>query len=334
MATNSVATGVPDRGPALIGVLWPLAALSLVTAILRVIIRTRNRIFGWDDLFMIFAMLCLIAWSVSLTFYALHGGLQHIEDVQKSGLDNVSLVLFLKWLSQVFGTLGVAAGKISVSALLLAIIKLSGMRWQQIYLWSVTIILASLVAVSCSILTFAQCTPAEALWDMRVKGYCIDPHIMSSYGTFTGSFNTFADASLAIIPATIFWKLNSSPTEKMQLTIVFGLNILTSICSGIKTKYLVELSNRIDQTWATYDIVVWVTAELFLMIVCEFYKTKPQSLSRERQQPNSHPGKMLSYRLLVIEVPKRGPPLNEELRWGTMRVLINSLTILTQMIRG
>ena len=54
----------------------------------------------------------------------------------------------------------------------------------------------------------------------------------------------------------------------MQLTIVFGLNILTSICSGIKTQYLVELANRTDQTWATYDIFVWVTGELFLMIVC------------------------------------------------------------------
>lgn len=82
------------------------------------------------------------------------------------------------------------------------------------------------------------------------------------------AFNTFADASLAIIPATIVWQLNNTTTEKIQLTIVFGLNILTSICSGIKTQYLAELANRTDQTWATYDIFVWVTGELFLMIVC------------------------------------------------------------------
>ena len=59
-----------------------------------------------------------------------------------------------------------------------------------------------------------------------------------------------------------------SMIEKIQLCIVFGLNILTSICSGIKTQYLAELSNRTDQTWATYDIFAWVTAELFLIIVC------------------------------------------------------------------
>lgn len=56
--------------------------------------------------------------------------------------------------------------------------------------------------------------------------------------------------------------------QRIQLCIVFGLNILTSICSGIKTQYLAELGNRTDQTWATYDIFAWVTAELFLLVVC------------------------------------------------------------------
>lgn len=110
------------------------------------------------------------------------------------------------------------------------------------------------------------------------------------------AFNTFADASLAIIPATIFWQLNSTTTEKVQLTIVFGLNILTSICSGIKTQYLVELANRTDQTWATYNIFVWVTGELFLMIVCgsiptlhmvlTFFRSAASSV-KSRATPNS-----------------------------------------------
>ncbi|KAJ6784782.1 hypothetical protein PWT90_06231 [Aphanocladium album] len=259
---------VPDRGPMLISILWSLTALAGFTATLRVVVRTRNRMFGWDDIFMIFAMLCFMGWSIVLTLYAQKGGSMHIQDVAKTGPDNVANVLFLNWLSQVFGILGVAAGKISVAALLLAIIQLTELRWQRIFLWIVPITLASLIAIACSTLTFAQCTPAKALWDQRVEGKCIDPHVMSSFGTFTGAFNTFTDASLAIIPATIFWQLNNTTTEKMQLTIVFGLNILTSICSGIKTQYLAELANRTDQTWATYDIFVWVTGELFLMIVC------------------------------------------------------------------
>jgi hypothetical protein len=62
--------------------------------------------------------------------------------------------------------------------------------------------------------------------------------------------------------------LANSPTKKLQLIIVFGLNILTCICSGIKTQYLAQLANRADFTWATFDIFAWVTVEFFLMIVC------------------------------------------------------------------
>lgn len=82
------------------------------------------------------------------------------------------------------------------------------------------------------------------------------------------AFNTFADGSLAILPATVFWKLSSNPLHRIQLSMVFGLNILTCICSGIKTQYLAQLANRTDLTWATFDIFAWVTVELFLMIVC------------------------------------------------------------------
>ncbi|KAJ6439243.1 integral membrane protein [Purpureocillium lavendulum] len=197
-------SAVPNRGPTALKVIWALTPLALVTAILRIIARLRNRKFGWDDIFMVLAM--------------------------------------TRYTCQPFGIIGIAAGKVSVAALLLGIIRLSELRWHRLFLRTVPITLAVLIAIACSTLTFAQCSPAEALWDKRVTGKCIDPKVMSGFGTFTGSFNTFADATLAIIPATIFWQLQSSTTEKVQLTI--------------------------DQTWATYDIFVWVTGELFLMIVC------------------------------------------------------------------
>ncbi|PQK09118.1 hypothetical protein BB8028_0001g11890 [Beauveria bassiana] len=275
-----------DRGPVLIRILWSLTALAGITAALRVVVRVRNRMFGWDDIFMIFAMLCFMGWSIVLTLYAQKGGSMHIQHVAETGPDNVANVLFLNWLSQVFGILGVAAGKISVAALLLAIVRLTELRWQRVFLWIVPVTLASLVAIACSTLTLAQCTPANALWDQRVGGRCIDPHVMSSFGTFTGALNTFTDASLAIVPATIFWQLTNKTTEKMQLTIVFGLNILTSICSGVKTQYLAELANRTDQTWATYDIFVWVTGELFLMIVCGTIPTLHAVLTWLRRAAN------------------------------------------------
>ncbi|KAF4622798.1 hypothetical protein G7Y89_g14226 [Cudoniella acicularis] len=124
---------------------------------------------------------------------------------------------------------------------------------------------------------------------------------MADFGTFTGAYNTFVDASLAFIPSTIFWSLQMNFQEKFTLSVVFALNVLfvppfpislspnpiihpsiqnlnfntnknpphrTSIISAIKTSYLSQLANRTDFTWATYDIFAYVTAEFFLITVC------------------------------------------------------------------
>ncbi|KAK7949411.1 uncharacterized protein PG986_010297 [Apiospora aurea] len=193
---------------------WVLTALASVSVALRISFRAQVKVFGGDDLFMIISMadsnkLCFVGWSITITLYASRGGTRHIWHVALLGEDNTAEVQLLNWTSQVFGIIGVAAGKISVSALLLGIIRQTELRWQRVYLWT---------------------------------------------------FNTFADASLALIPITIFWSLQNKTAGRIQLSIVFSLNILTSICSGIKTQYLAELANREDLTW--------VTAELFLMIVC------------------------------------------------------------------
>jgi hypothetical protein len=128
----------------------------------------------------------MVGWSITLTFYANRGGCQHVWDVEKRGMDNLSRVILLNWAAQIFGIFGVAAGKISIAAFLLAVVREAGRDWQRLYLWAVPIGLASGVAISCSILTFAQCTPMERLWDPRVEGTCLDPKIMAAGGVFTG----------------------------------------------------------------------------------------------------------------------------------------------------
>ncbi|KAI7781893.1 hypothetical protein LA080_014074 [Diaporthe eres] len=217
-------------------------------------------------------MLGMFGWSICLTILCVKGGERHVWDVEKLGVDSLAPVQLLNWLSQVFGILGIAAGKISVSALLLTMLRLTDLRWHCIYLWIVTIVLTSAIAVSCSFLTMLQCSPPAALWDPKIQGKCIDSRVMSGYGIFTGADTEQLSTPLQMGASQFFlpplFSLANSPIKKLQLTIVFGLNILTCICSGIKTQYLAQLANRTDFTWATFDIFAWVTVEFFLMIVC------------------------------------------------------------------
>lgn len=135
---------------------------------------------------------CFVGWSAVLTLYADRGGCQHIWDVQKRGMDNLTRTILLNWTSQIFGIVGVATGKISISALLLHIMRDTGWTWQRIYLWTVTIVVTSCVAISCSLLTFMQCRPPQRLWDPRIEGTCIDPKVMAGYGIFTGCEHAYS----------------------------------------------------------------------------------------------------------------------------------------------
>lgn len=81
--------------------------------------------------------------------------------MKASGFDNLVMIQLFNWLSQVFGIMGVAFGKVSISALLLGIIGTAELQWQRYYIWTVTVCLSLAIAVSCSILTFAQCQPAQ-----------------------------------------------------------------------------------------------------------------------------------------------------------------------------
>lgn len=47
---------IADRGPFLIGLMWPLTGISFVTVILRLVFRYRGRKFDWSDIFMVFSM--------------------------------------------------------------------------------------------------------------------------------------------------------------------------------------------------------------------------------------------------------------------------------------
>lgn len=54
--TKAAAEGVPDRGVNLIVMMWFLTVVSSVTIVMRLVFRARKATTGWDDCFMLLAM--------------------------------------------------------------------------------------------------------------------------------------------------------------------------------------------------------------------------------------------------------------------------------------
>jgi len=93
------------------------------------------------------------------------------------------MAIKLNWTTQAFHIMSTCFGKISIVLFILRIIG-KGMKVQ---VWCLCLLVSSLFVISliCVAFIFAQCQPAEALWDMAVKGKCWDPKIQQGYGYFT-----------------------------------------------------------------------------------------------------------------------------------------------------
>jgi hypothetical protein len=81
-------------------------------------------------------------------------------------------------------------------------------------------------------------------------------------------WNVMADVVLAVIPITIFYSLKLNIKRKLGLSVLLGLGLVAAVCGAIKTKFLASLNARSDLTWETYNLFVWSSAELFVIIVC------------------------------------------------------------------
>lgn len=106
-----------------------------------------------------------IGFSIGFTVYAVYGGGRHIWALSP---DVVSQTTEINWVSQVFCIIGIATGKISVALLISRLMGKS--KWRRIVLWVVSII-TMLWSILIVIIIFAQCKPAQALWDKKL-GVC------------------------------------------------------------------------------------------------------------------------------------------------------------------
>ena len=94
------------------------------------------------------------------------------------------------------------------------------------------------------------------------------------------------DAVLAFIPASVIYKLNLELKKRVNLCILLGLGVITSICGIVKATYIPSLKAHADITWNTYDLLVWSGSELFVLICCGSIPTLKPLWDRYISQKN------------------------------------------------
>ncbi|CAG8953110.1 hypothetical protein HYFRA_00003307 [Hymenoscyphus fraxineus] len=255
--------GDQDRGPQLMAMFWTEAIIGLLLVTLRVHVRYSIRGLGVDDWLMILTVILFMVMTAFVTKLALIGGARHVFYLTPDQIMNATK---WSWISQPWGIFLFAPGKASVAFLILRIMGPKTV-WRKWLLYFLIVMIFLVNSMGC-IITFIQCDPPRALWTPGIPSTCWNPLVQARYNYFLAAWNIMTDVVLALLPTTIFWNMNMNPKKKIALCFLLGLGLIAALFSGIKIRYIIDLSARADFTWGAYDIQAWTGAEAFIMIFC------------------------------------------------------------------
>lgn len=221
---------------------------------------------------MLFTLLIFIVWCSFVTYYSDVGGFRHLYYLLLDGADT-ERITYWNYLIQFITTFSYAPAKTAVAILVLRIVgpkatdRHGGWRKWLIY---VTMTLVWITTTINCIMTYVQCDPPTALWNEEAAktATCWDPEVEPDFAMWGGALNVFADAVLAIIPASLIYNLNMDIKKRINLCILLGLGVIAAVCGIVKMTYLGSLSEHEDITWETYNLIVWAGSELFVLIFC------------------------------------------------------------------
>lgn len=213
-----------------------------------------------EDYALMFALVGVAAWT-SLYLAAGNYGLGlHIEDVP---VDDLSQFLYLCNVAEIIYGPVTFAAKWSVllqQRRIFAPTKRGGVYWTINVLTYMTF--AFYLATTFSFIF--QCWPREAIWNLRVKGTCID----AIAATFScGVINLLSDTATLALPLWAIWHLQMPIKRKLPVYAIFGTGLFACVMGSMGVAYRVQLLHSIDFTYIITQVGLWTLAEFCAVIV-------------------------------------------------------------------
>lgn len=132
---------------------------------------------------------------------------------------------------------------ISIAILVNNLLDPNPLRTRCLYTMVILQVIFALISV---IIIFVQCKPTATLWNPSINGECWDPSIFYDFSYWVSAFTTFTDIVLAVVPISVFWKLQMRTSTKLGVCILMGLTLLSAIVTIIKATYLHLFTDHLD----------------------------------------------------------------------------------------
>ncbi|KAJ5861824.1 uncharacterized protein N7529_009134 [Penicillium soppii] len=243
--------------------------ISFIAVCLRCFVRLRIvKAFGWDDAFMVCAMLLNILFALCGITGALYGIGQKSKELLLKG--TMETAMFWWWLGQTSYVWTCALAKISIA---LALLRLTIAKTHRLILFTVIGVTCIIGLVFWFMLTL-QCQPVEFFWqqirlkldpEANVHGTCMNLDSIIAIAYVYSVTATLCDLTLGLLPVFLVWKLQMNTRTKAALAAILGMGCVASAAVIIRIPFLHDYKDE-DFLYATANISIWSNVEASLGI--------------------------------------------------------------------
>ncbi|CAG8293813.1 unnamed protein product [Penicillium olsonii] len=243
--------------------------ISFIAVCLRCFVRLRIvKAFGWDDAFMVCAMLLNTLFALCGITGALYGIGQKSRVLLIRG--TMETAMFWWWLGQTSYVWTCALAKISIA---LALLRLTVAKVHRLILYSVIGVTCVIGLVFWFMLTL-QCQPVSFFWQ-RVRleldpkagfsGTCMNLDSIIAIAYVYSVTATCCDLTLGLLPVWLVWNLQMNTRTKAALAAILGMGCVASAAVIIRIPFLHDYKDT-DFLYATSNISIWSNVEASLGI--------------------------------------------------------------------
>ncbi|RAK95486.1 uncharacterized protein BO80DRAFT_486877 [Aspergillus ibericus CBS 121593] len=248
-----------SRGADINVVAWVFTGTAIATVFLKLFARGHvSHNLGWDDFFIFFSLgLSIIAAAFVSYSVTLGLGRHTAAVIAERGLERYVLTAKV-------ADYRIPFPNISIAILITHLLDPNPLRTRCLYAMVTLQVVFAMVSV---LSVFLQCNPTKMLWDPSVEGTCWDAAVFDDFMYWVSAYTTITDIVLAVVPVSVFWKLQMRFSTKLGVCIMMSLTLLSAIVTIVKATYLHLFTQRTDPLHDVVTLVIWGLIEQNVVIV-------------------------------------------------------------------
>ncbi|KAJ0421335.1 hypothetical protein BJY00DRAFT_111145 [Aspergillus carlsbadensis] len=224
-----------DRAAAVRGVAAAFLALSSIAVFLRCYVRLRIvKAFGWDDGFMILAMLFYIMYCGCMIGGGIWGTGRHLTDITPK---QATVAMEYWFLCEVAYTISSILAKVSVCIFLLRVMPFPCHRAA---LYTVTTLVVT-TGIVFFVLLVAQCSPVSFFWTRMsgdTSGRCRYIDVIAIMFYVFSVASALFDLTVGLLPIILVHKLQMNIQTKAAVVGLLGMACVASIAVIVRMPYV------------------------------------------------------------------------------------------------